>query len=285
MHKRNSEKWQSKISRILNSTMCFCIAYAVMMTGFNLTTAIMGKVFGFYTTTYYYGAKFVVNHNYWTRLSVFFVYGSGIAFVALFGIVCGVLFFKLKEKSYILNLVFLWGMIISGSVIAAQGLIIHLGAEQYISPFYQNLTVVLSWFHVPLVLYYPLSFILFLLGVGSAIYSCKPVLTLAYSYSKVNKLARKQKYFFETAVIPFIVGAIAMLAFTFPLNMWLNILYIGFIALSLVIGFIALRFFEVKTDEILRYKNLQIGSLYIFFILAILLGALTLTWRGIYLGG
>ena len=76
-----------------------------------------------------------------------------------------------------------------------------------------------------------------------------------------------------------------MLAFTFPLNMWLNILYIGFIALSLVIGFIALRFFEVKTDEILRYKNLQIGSLYIFFILAILLGALTLTWRGIYLGG
>ena len=285
MHKRNSEKWQSKLSRMLNSSVSFSIAYLVMMTGFHLTMALMGKVFGFYSSTYYYGAKFTVNHNYWTKLSVFFVYTSGTLFVTLFGVICGVLFFKLKERNYVFNLIFLWGMVISSSVIAAQGLIINLGAEQYISPFYQNLTVVLAWLHIPLVFYYAIAGVLFFFGAFCAVYVCKPFLTLSYSYSKVNKLQRKQKYFFETAIVPYVVASIGLLSFTFPLNMWINIMYVFFIGISLLLGFFALPFFEVKTDEILRYKTLQEASIVIFIVLMVLLGLLTLTWRGIYLGG
>jgi hypothetical protein len=76
-----------------------------------------------------------------------------------------------------------------------------------------------------------------------------------------------------------------MLAFTFPLNMWINIVYVFFIGISLLLGFFALPFFEVKTDEILRYKTLQNANVGIFVVLMLLLGLLTLTWRGIYLGG
>lgn len=285
MHKRNSEKWQSKLSRMLNSAVAFSIAYLIMMTGFHLTMAVMGKVFGFYSSTYYYGAKFIINHNYWTKLSVFFVYTSGTLFVTIFGIICGVLFFKLKERHYVFNMIFLWGMVIASSVVAAQGLIINLGAEQYISPFYQNLTVVLAWLHIPIFFYYVLAVILFAFGAFCAVYVCKPFLTLSYSYSKVNKLQRKQKYFFETAIIPFVVASMGLLAFTFPLNMWINIVYVFFIGISLLLGFFALPFFEVKTDEILRYKTLQEASIGIFIVLLVLLGLLTLTWRGIYLGG
>jgi hypothetical protein len=82
-----------------------------------------------------------------------------------------------------------------------------------------------------------------------------------------------------------VVASIGLLAFTFPLNMWINIMYVFFIGISLLLGFFALPFFEVKTDEILRYKTLQEASIGIFIVLMVLLGLLTLTWRGIYLGG
>ena len=62
-------------------------------------------------------------------------------------------------------------------------------------------------------------------------------------------------------------------------------MYVFFIGISLLLGFFALPFFEVKTDEILRYKTLQEASIVIFIVLMVLLGLLTLTWRGIYLGG
>ena len=117
-----------------------------------------------------------------------------------------------------------------------------------------------------------------------SIYSSKPFLSLSYSFSKVNKLKRKRKFFLETAIFPFLIGGLVVLLFTFPLNVYINIIYLFAIAVSLVISIIVINLQELKIDEVLRYKSLQEINVPLVVFLSLLVVLFTATWKGLYLG-
>jgi hypothetical protein len=278
---KKSEKLVSKLGRIVNSTFAFCIMYIALVGFYYFLTALMGKVFGFEATAYYYGVKFHKIYNQWTRLNVTFIYGVGTLFLFIAGIVSTYVFYKYKEKQFPFLIMFPWGTVIAGSMFAAQGLIVVLGEGQYSSSFYQNLTVVFAWLQVPTVFTYILITPFFILGFLFTFFYGKPFVTLAYSYSKVIDVNRKSKFFFETVLIPYVLGSAICLIFTFPLNVWINLVYIGYIGVSVLFSFYIIRFQSVKQDEVLHYKTLQTVSIVLIVIFLILMLIGFLTWRGL----
>ncbi len=275
------EKAESKISRILNSTFAFASAFIILMGGYYFVTALMAKLFGFDATAYYYGVKLYKNKLSWTRLNISLIYGIGTLFLLIAGLLSTYLFYKFKEKRHALLLIPLWGMVIGGSMFAAQGAIIALGEGEFNSPFYQNLSVVASWLHIPLAVCYILGIPFLLAGILFSVFYAKPFMTLAYSYSKVNNTKRKNKYFLETMALPYLLGSTLVIAFTFPLNMWINLVYIACIGISLITSFFVLRYQSIKMDEVLRYKNLQVVNFSLILVFALLCLFGFLTWHGL----
>lgn len=278
------EKWKSKFQRIANSVTAFCAAYMICMFGYYLATALMGKIFGFDAWVYYYGVKFIQGKNPWGRLNILFTYGAGSFFLVLFGGLCMFAFYRLKERMLVVNLIWLWGFVISTSMFCSQFIMAALSGQEYNSPFYQNLAVVFAWLYFPMPVIYFFSIPAMALLVFFSIYSSKPFLSLSYSFSKVNKAKRKRKYFFETAFVPYIFGAGIMLSFTFPLNMYVNLLYVAMIGLSLVLAFFIINIQDMKVDEVLRYKTLQQINIPLLVICAIIFLFLFVTFNGIFIG-
>ncbi|MFN8309934.1 MAG: hypothetical protein U0T73_08220 [Chitinophagales bacterium] len=281
---QKGEKWKSKIQRIINSTAAFCIAYLICVFGYYLSTALMGKFLGFDAWVYYYGVKFIAGKATWGRLTIFFTYGTGSMFLLLFSGLCIYLFYKLKERLLVINLIWLWGFVIGSSMFCTQFIMPALSAQEYNSPFYQNLAVVFAWLYLPVALVYFLAFPALALLVFFSVYSSKPFLSLSYSFSKVNKAKRKRKYFLETVFLPFIIGASAMLAFTFPLNMYVNLLYVAVIGLSLILSFFIINIQDMKVDEVLRYKTLQTINIPLLVILFLIATFIWVTFGGIFIG-
>jgi hypothetical protein len=281
--KSKSEKLESKLYRMANSAMCFSIAYMLILYGYYFATAIMAKVFGLDPTVYYYGIKILLNKHHWSKFNVFFIYSFGTLYLALISMLCAVLFFKFKENLRTINLVFLWGSIIGFSMFCGQFVIAALGAQEYNSPFFQNLTVAFAWIYLPLPLIYILTIPAGALLCFLATKASKPLLTLAYSFSKVNKPMRKRKYFLETVIGPFLIGGLAVFLFTFPLNIYLNLVYLLMIAIAIVVAFVIIPFQELQIDEVLRYKKLQDINISIVLVLGFLIAIFTLTWKGIIL--
>ncbi len=277
------EKIDSKLSRIVNSTFAFASAFVILMGGYYFVTALMAKLFGFDATVYYYGVKLYKNKLSWGRLNISMIYGVGTLFLLLAGLLSTYIFYKFKEKMYVLLLIPLWGMVIGGSSFAAQGAIIALGEGEYNSPFYQNLSVVASWLHLPLALCYILGIPFLFAGMLFSVFYAKPFMTLAYSYSKVNNTKRKNKFFLETVFIPYILGSVTVLIYTFPLNIWINLVYLICIGISLIISFFVLKYQSIKMDEVLRYKNLQSVNLPVIVVFALLCLFGFFTWYGITL--
>jgi MFS family permease len=282
------EKLSSKAGRVLNSAMAFVIAYMLIIFSFYVVTALMGKIFGFDATVYYYGVKFELGKHKWNRFNVFFIWGFGTLFVFVLGGLFSYLFYRFKEKLFLVNLIFLWGSVISFSFVAAQGILPCLQPGEWVSPFYQNLAVVFAWFFVPVAILYVLGFLFMAFLVFFSIYTSKPFLSLSYSFSKVNKKARKRKYYFETVFLPFFIASIAILTFTYNtyqlMNfIFLNVIYLGTIFLSLIVSFFVININDMKMDEVLRYKNLQKLNTVLFLFLAFLLLFFTVTSRGFHL--
>lgn len=281
--KIKTEKVESKLYRMANSAMCFSIAYMLILYGYYFATAIMAKVFGLDPTVYYYGIKILLNKHHWSKFNVFFIYSFGTLYLALISMFCAFLFFKLKEKLYTINLVFLWGSVIGFSMFSGQFVIAALGAQEFNSPFFQNLTVSFAWIYMPLIFIYLLTIPALVLMGFLATKISKPFLSLSYSFSKVNKPPRRRKYFFETVIVPAILGSLAVLAFTFPLNVYINLVYILMIVISVTVAFVIIPSQELQIDEVLRYKKLQEINLSIVIFWGILLLLFVLTWKGIVL--
>jgi hypothetical protein len=255
---------------------------------FALSTALMGKVFGFDSHVSYSGVKFEAGRHRWDKMNVFFIWGSGTFFITIFGGICSYLFYTFKEKTFLGNLVFLWGSVISFSIVSAQGLLPCLQPGEYLSPFYNNLAVVFAWlFFPPFVLYIICVFFMVFL-VFFSIYTSKPFLSFSYSFSKVNKTERKRKYFFETVILPFIIGGAVLLAYTYytyqSVNfIFLNIVYLFCIGVSLVVSFFVININDMKVDEVLRYKNLQKISPILFILFIVILIFFAVVHQGFYL--
>ena len=146
---KGKEQWYSKLFRIVNSAVCFSIAYIVLTYLHWVVMALVGNVFKFDAFVYYFGIKFILVSEVWTRLKVTFVYGSGPVFFLVAGLFCVYFYSRLKKFPTLLNVLFLWGFVIGTSVFCAQGAVASLGAGEYNSPFYQGFTVVYAWWRIP----------------------------------------------------------------------------------------------------------------------------------------
>jgi hypothetical protein len=282
------EKTGKKVVRALNSAMSFIIAYMLIMFFYYFVTALMGKIFGFGAQVYYYGIKFELGSLKWNRLNVFFIFGFGTLFLLIMGGLLSFLFTRLKEQQYVTNLILLWGAQIAFSFVAAQGIMPVLQSGEYNSPFYQNLSVVFAWLFIPLPVLWILGFIFAGFLVFISIYISKPFLSMAYSFSKVNKPSRRRKYFMETVFVPYLIAAVTIMIFTYNtfqlMNfIYLNVIYLLCIGISLAVSFFVININDMKVDEVLRYKTLQklnpvVVGLFIFTMLFF-----AITYRGFHL--
>jgi hypothetical protein len=244
---------------------------------------LVGKLFKFDAFVYYYGIKFILNNNIWNRLKITLIYTSGPLAVLVIGLLCLYFFDRLKQIKSLLNVFLVWGFIIGTSMFTAQGLIASLGADEYNSPYYQSFAVVFAWWRFPTPLVYALNVPFAILLLYFAVNYTKPFLQFAYSYTKVNKMSRRRRYFLETAILPFFIGAIITTAVTFPMNIFVHAVYLLFIFISLVVGWVALFYLEIMKDDVIKYKSLQTLSLVAIFFLILAWAFVFVTFRGIYL--
>lgn len=247
--------------------------------------ALVGKVFKFDAFVYYYGIKFILNNHVWNRLNISLIYGAG-PFSALILALFAIYFYsKLKKIRSMLNLFFMWCFVIGTSMFCAQGIIASLGTAGYNSPYYQGFSVVFAWIRVPVPVIYLLNIPFAVLMLYFAVNIAKPFLAFAYSYTKVNKVTRRRKFFFESVMVPFVVGAFVTTLIVFPMpHMFIHLIYLLVIAAMLIIAWLSLFYIEILKDEVLKYKKLQTPNAIFFFVLVILIILLRyVTWTGIYL--
>ncbi|HLP22229.1 MAG TPA: hypothetical protein VK174_18065 [Chitinophagales bacterium] len=280
---KGKEQWYDKLIRIFNSTVCFCLAYAVITFGGFFTMAMVGKFFKFDANIYYFGIRFMLNGHKWSRLKVTMIYSSYPLFALLFGLAMLYVFDRIKKKPAILNVFLVWCFVIGTSIFAAQGLIASFGANEFNSPFYQNFAVVHAWWFLPPPFVYATNIVFAALLLYFSINYPKLFLSFSYSFSKVNKSSRRRQYFVETAIVPFVIGAIATTALTFPMNIFVHAVYILVIALALLLSWIALFYLEILKDDVLKYKVLQSPGFVMAFVLVLMVIFIKVYWRGIFI--
>ena len=267
------EQWYNKVFRILTSSASFTIAYVSIMALHWVVMGVVAKLFfKFDTFAYYYGVRFILAGNVWTRLKVVFIFGSVPVFYLFTGLFCLYLFYRLRRYPSFFSLVLLWGFVIGTCQFVAQGAIGALGSNQFNSPFYQELTVVYAWMRFPDIIAYLLAIPFAMALVYFGINFGKPFSLLAYSFTKVNKLERRRKYFLETAVVPFFIGGILTSFVTFPMNIFLHAIYLLAITIGLLVGWLALFYIEILKDDVMRYKGLQKLNFIALFLALLLMG-------------
>ncbi|HWB63681.1 MAG TPA: hypothetical protein VG603_09245 [Chitinophagales bacterium] len=280
---KNTEQWNSKLSRIVNSAACFTLAYIFFTYVQWFAMAFAGHRYKFGSFIYYYGVKFIMSSN-WDRGKVTFIYLIAPFTVFIMALVFLFIYASLRRVKTIVNLFFLWGFVIGTCIFTAQGLMLLLGAYHYDSPYYQHFAVALAWWRAPKFAIYLLSLLLAAMFFYFAINYGKPFLVFAYSFAKVNKLTRRRKYFFETAMVPFVVGAFITSALTYPMNMSVHGLYLGVIGFALVVTWYTLSYADMLKADVLRYKSLQTPSIPLMLTLIIVCAVVYVTFRGVFLG-
>lgn len=282
------EKDISKAGRILNSAMAFVIAYTAILSLLCVSTALVGRICGFDPQIYFYGIKFVLGRHHWTTANAFGVWSSGTITIILVGVLCSRLYTYLRERLILLNLVLLWGAIICYSVAASQTLLPILSGYDEASPFYTNLAIAFNFAGVPVWLLYIVSIIAFLLLIAGTSRTARAFLSFSYSYSKVNRRSRRRKYYLETAVVPFVLGAAIVFVFFHETYGFYNfnaqnLLYMAVIAVVLLFSLLLSGMSEISQDDVLRYKNLQQINAALFVVMMVLLILLAVGYQGFFL--
>ncbi len=103
---KGREQWHSKLFRIINSAICFALAYIVITWLGWFAMAVMGKVFKFDANVYYYGIRYLLNNHKWTKVKVSFIYITYPVFALLFGLLMLYLFDKGRKMKTSLNVFF-----------------------------------------------------------------------------------------------------------------------------------------------------------------------------------
>jgi hypothetical protein len=282
-----SEKFTSKGARIINSVMAFIIAYLLIVFLFSVVTGLIGKLFGFDSNISISGVKFDLGSHKWDRVSVFVVYSMGTFFTVMLGVFFYYTFSQFKSRPNLANLVFLWGEVIAFSIVAAQGFLPSLEPDDP-RACYTNLTVVFAWFSTSQYALYVIGFVFFVFLAFFSIYSSKHFLALSYTFSKVSKTSRKRKYYFETVIVPYLISCALLLVYihyTYPAENFrvLNLIYMICIGASLSISFLVININDIRSEEVLRYKNLQTISPILFILIILMLIFFVTTNKGFYL--
>ncbi len=279
--KKNSEQWYDKLFRVINSAICFSLAYIVFTYTFWLVTAMAARAYKFDSFIYYYGIKFMIN-SHWDKSKIDLVYSAGPVYSLVFGLTCFILYSVLRSVQTLFNLFLLWGFVIGTSIFAAQGIIMCLGLYNYTSPFYQNFAVVLSWWRASTWVAYALCFPFALIFLYFSLNYGKYFLVFSYSFSKINKLSRRRKYFFETALVPFALGGLITTFITYPMNLQIHTLYLSVIGAALAISWYLLSYSNVLKYELVRYTSLQVPNFFFMLVLIVVCLLVYVTFGGIY---
>jgi hypothetical protein len=280
---RGREKWPERLTRIVNSTVCFSLAYILITYSYWLAMGFAGLLFRFDSFVYYYWIKFILNDRDWTKLKITAIFSSGPLICFGLGLLCFFLFERLKNLKSIVNLFLLWVFVIGTSLFTSQAMIAALGANKYASPFYQGLAVVYAWWHLPNAVVYLLALPFIFLFLFFSVNYAKPFLTTAFSYSKVNTESRRKMYFLEMVIVPFILGAGITTGVTFPMNIKVHGLNMAMLGMSLVIGWVSLRYNKVSKEEMLKYPSLQVLNPVFMFLLSLAIFFVFIGWKGINL--
>lgn len=255
-----------------------------------IVVAVTGTSFDLNAFLYFHGVKFLLNGHKWDSHIVILTYITGPLFALTAGLFAMALFSRLKYVKSLINLFLLWLFIVGVSLFLAQGIIVSIGITEHDSPFYIDWAPVLAWMGIPPVIVYALNipFAIMLLYVGAN--SARPFLLFAYTSTKINKLERRRKYFTEVAIMPFIVGALIVLAVSFPTggtafaeNIMVHGIYLLVIAVILGVAWVALQYLNLQRDDLLKYKCLQQLDVFALFTLIILAVVIKVTWGGIYI--
>src|SRR5215204_6275869 len=83
---KGKEQWYDKLARIVNSTVCFVLAYTLITFGGFFSMAIVGKFFKFDSNIYYFGIRFLLNGQRWSKFKVTVIYSTYALFALLFGL-------------------------------------------------------------------------------------------------------------------------------------------------------------------------------------------------------
>ena len=212
-----------------------------------------------------------------------FIYTSCSVETLFLGLFSLFFFDKVKHLKNSISLFLLWVFVVGCSFFSAQLIIASLGHGQYNSPYYQNFAVVFAWLRIPTAVVYFLNIPFAVILVYFAVNTGRPFLALAYSYTKVNKLSRRRRFFLETLIVPFFIGCLVTTLLTFPMNIFVHAIYLGIIAIYLGIGWYALAYIEILKDAVLKYKGLQTLNPYLLFMLALFIALVVVTWGGVYL--
>lgn len=280
---KGKEQWYSKLFRMINSGVCFSIAYIILTYLHWVVMALVGNVFKFDAFVYYFGIKFILVNEIWTRFKVTFIYSSAPLFLLVAGLFGLYFYSRLKKFPTLLNVLFLWFFVIGSGMFCAQGVISCLGAGEYNSPYYQGFTVVYAWWRIPEAGVYLLSIPFSVLLIYFSANYGRLFLIFAYSYTKVNKLNRRRKYFIEVAMVPYLIGCLITSVVTFPMNIFVHAVYLLTIGIALVLAWLTLFYIEIMKDDVVKYKSLQSLSFGYIILLGTIIGFVMLTWRGIYL--
>jgi hypothetical protein len=278
---RGREKWYERLTRVVNSTACFSLAYLVITYAFWLVMAIAGLIVKFDAFVFYYGIRYMLNDRDWTTLKVTFIFSIGSLFCLVLGVVCKFVFDRLKKFPSIVHVFLLWCFVIGTVIFTSQAVIAILGTGKYTSPFYQGFAVVYSWWHLPKAGVYLLAIPMLLLFAYFAVNYARPFITLAYSYSKVNTEKRRKIFFIEAAFIPFIIGSVLTTAATYPMNIKVHGVYMAMMGIAMVIGWISLVYVSVSKHDVLRYSGFQRLNPVALFLLSLAAYFVFASWKGI----
>lgn len=228
----------------------------------------------------------------WDRQVVLLTYGTAPLVILVIGLLSIFVFSYTKSFKTIVNLFLLWLFVVAVGMFLSQGIVSSLGVSRPESgfPFYIDWAAVFAWLNIPPFMVYALNvpFIVLILYFGAN--TARPFLLFAYSYTKLNKLERRRRYFVEIAIVPFIIGGFITLLVGYPFtttyfaeDFIVHGVYLLTIGAMLGTAYVALPYINVTREQILKYVNLQAANIFAFFGLILIVIAIKVAWNGISL--
>ena len=278
---RDLETDISRVIRMANSTAAFVLSFVLLTYLGFWSMALAAKFFKISSVVYYYGIKFILNDKIWTRFNIIFIFASPVVLQLLWAFLSLFLFDKFENRHTIWTLFLIWNYALGIIFASSHFISAVLGFAEYNSPFYHTIAVVFAWFNVPK------GFaITALIGASIAmvylsITTIRPFLRMAFSFTKLNKLSRKRRYYLEIAFAPAIAGWLFCMYYSFPMNFYITALVGLLIFIVQAINIYALNFTQITIDEVLRYQFLQKLSFPLILVTSLILIAIFFIRTGV----
>ena len=293
MERKQSERWLSRVSRTINSTACFSLAYVILTYSLWYITGLAGRLFKFDSLVYYYGIKFILNGHGWSKFKIAIIYSAGPLCMLLLALFALLLYHNLKRLKTILNVFFLWIFVLGLTIFLSQIIIAALGVYRYDSLYYMGLAVTFAWLKIPSFLVYALNVFVLLFIIYIGVNCSRPFLAFSYSYSKVNSASQRRKYFFEIALVPFIIGGLLTCVAVFPKDQGAkgvlvllgstHLIYLMVTGIVLGIGWLSLSYVEISRPQLVRYNSLQMPNVFFIILMFVAWAFIFATLRGVYI--